>query len=80
MNKSQAIADLSLALSRVTTADQSATLIRRALRVTGLTNASTISPLDMDALLEALAAEGGIVQALAEDIAANGLDPEPRAA
>ena len=80
MDKSQAISDLSIALSGVTTTDNALTLIQRALRVTGLSNATTIGNTDMNALLQALASEGGAIQELAELIAINGLDTGPKAA
>lgn len=73
MQKSQAIAELTAALSRTMSADETAQLLQRALRVTGLTHAQTVTPEDTYALLCALAAEGGPVQELAEWIAVHGL-------
>ena len=67
-------------LMRVTTADDTTGVMQRALRVSGLTHATSIDERDMLALLHALAAEGGAIQELAQDIALNGIDPEPRAA
>lgn len=84
MNRAQAIAELTIELQRVTAADETLALIQRALRNTGLSNASTITPQDMTALLQAIAAEGGAIQELAESLAIHGTDPRtprtPRAA
>ncbi len=80
MNKSQAIADLSIQLAQVTTADNALALIRRALRVTGLTNVNTLTDADMTSLLQALAAEGGAIQEIAEQIAVGGTGIGPKAA
>ena len=74
MNKSQAVADLSFQLAGVTTTDLAQQAIRRAMRVTGLTHATQISEGDMNSLLQALAAEGGVVQQLAEQLAIQSLD------
>ena len=73
MNKGQAVADLSIQLSAVTTAERAQEIIRRALRATGLTNSPIIDEAGMDALLQAIAAEGGAIQELAEQIAVHGL-------
>ncbi|MEE8336589.1 MAG: hypothetical protein V3R95_00865 [Dehalococcoidia bacterium] len=73
MNKGQAIADLSLELSAVTTAERAQEIIQRALRTTGLSNAPVIDAASMDSLLQAIAAEGGAVQEIAEQIAVQGL-------
>lgn len=80
MEKSQTIAELTAALTRALPADEASTLIRRALRSTGLTHAHDITPEDTYALLCALAAEGGPVQELAEYIAVHGLGVGPKAA
>jgi hypothetical protein len=76
MNRGQAIADLELELSEVTSIERAQQIIQRALRVTGLTNSPMIGSRDMEALLQAIAAEGGIIQQLAEEIAINGLPSE----
>jgi hypothetical protein len=80
MEKSQAVAELTAALTRALPADEASALVRRALRSTGLTHAQTVTPQDTYALLCALAAEGGPVQELAEYIAVHGLGIDPRAA
>ena len=80
MEKSQAVAELTAALTRALPADEAASLIRRALRLTGLSHAETVTPEDTYALLCALAAEGGPVQELAEYIAVHGLGTGPKAA
>lgn len=80
MEKSQAVAELTAALSRALPADEATSLMRRALRVTGLTHARIITPDDTYALLCALAAEGGPVQEIAEYIAVHGLGTGPKAA
>ena len=80
MDKTQAVAELTAALTRALPADEAATLIRRALRLTGLTHVETVTPEDTYALLCALAAEGGPVQELAEYIAVHGLGIDPKAA
>ncbi len=80
MEKSQAVAELTAALTRTLSTDEAAALIRRALRSTGLTHAEVVTPEDTYALLCALAAEGGPVQELAEYIAVHGLGIGPKAA
>jgi hypothetical protein len=76
MNKSQAIADLAIQLSEVTTAENALTMIQRALRMSGLTHVNSLTDADMNELLSALAAEGGLIQNIAEQIAINGLDAD----
>lgn len=73
MNKGQAIADLSLELSAVTTVERAQEIIQRALRATGLSNAPIIDEASMDSLLRAISAEGGAIQEIAEQIAVQGL-------
>lgn len=73
MNKGQAIADLSLELTAVTTIERAQEIIQKALRATGLSNSPIIDEHAMDSLLQAIAAEGGPIQELAEQIAVNGL-------
>jgi hypothetical protein len=83
MNKAQAIADIAYQLSAITTPDRAASLIQRALRVTGLSHQSTITPDDVTELLRAIAAEGGPIQEIAQQIALYGLGndgPAPRTA
>lgn len=76
MNKGQAIADLSVQLTTVTTVERAQEIIQRALRATGLSNSPIIDEAGMDSLLQAIAAEGGIIQELAERIAIQGLGSE----
>ena len=73
MNKSQAVADLSIQLSSVTTAERAQEVIQRALRTAGLTNSPLIDEADLVALLQAIAAEGGAIQEIAEQIAVDGI-------
>ena len=74
MHKAQAVADLSLELASVTGTERALEIINRALRATGLTHATTISDAEMQNLLMAVAAEGGPIQQLAEQIAIHGAD------
>ncbi len=80
MNKAQATADLTMRLARVTTVDNALAIVQRAFRTTGLTNAHTIRESDMNALLQALAAEGGTIQTIAEQLAIEGDGHGPLAA
>lgn len=80
MNKSQAVAELTAALSRTMATDDALALIRVALRACGLTYANTLTQQDVRALLGALASEGGPIQELAEFLATNGMGEGPRAA
>ena len=73
MNKSQAVADLSIQLSSVTTTERAQEVIQRALRTAGLTNSPVIDETDLVALLQAIAAEGGAIQEIAEQIAVDGI-------
>ena len=73
MNKSQAVADLSIQLSSVTTAERAQEVIQRALRTAGLTNSPMIDEVDLVALLQAIAGEGGAIQEIAEQIAVDGI-------
>ncbi len=73
MLKAQAVADLALMLTQVTSPDRAQDAIRRALRSTGLSNATRIEDTDMHELLAALAAEGGPIQDLAVQIAIYGV-------
>ncbi len=74
MLKAQAMADLALMLTQVTSPDRAQEAIRRAMRSSGLTNATRISDGDMQELLTALAAEGGPIQDLAVQIAIYGVE------
>jgi hypothetical protein len=73
MNKSQAVADLSVQLSSVTSAERAQEVIQRALRTAGLTNSPVIDESDLATLLQAIAAEGGAIQEIAEQIAVDGI-------
>jgi len=73
MNKGQAITDLSLELTAVTTSERGQEIIEKALRVTGLSKRPIIDESAMITLLQAIAAAGGPIQQLAEQIAVNGL-------
>ncbi len=74
MLKAQAIADLALMMTQVTSPDRAQEAIRRAIRSAGLSNATRVSEADMHELLAALAAEGGPIQELAVQMAINGVD------
>ncbi len=74
MLKAQAVADLALMMTQVTSPDRAQEAIRRAIRSAGLTNAVRVSEDDMHELLTALAAEGGPIQELAVQIAINGTE------
>jgi len=73
MHRSQAIADLAVSLSAVTAVETAMRSIRRALRVTGLEHAQLLDERDMHRLLAAIAAEGGVLQSIAEQIAIHGM-------
>ncbi len=73
MNKSQAVADLTVQLAGVTTIERTQEIIQRALRATGLTNAIIVDDSQMNELLQVIAGEGGVIQELAEQIAVEGL-------
>ena len=68
MNKAQPTAGLTMRIARITTVEDARTLVQRAFRVTGLSNATSIRDSDMDALLQVLGTEGGAIQAMAEQI------------
>lgn len=72
--RSQVVADLAIQLAEVTSIERTGEILQRALRATGLTNATLFNDQDIQVLLQAVAAEGGLVQQLAEDIAVNGID------
>jgi hypothetical protein len=74
MLKAQAVADLALMLTQVTAPDRAQDAIRRALRSSGLSNATHITDTDMHEMLAALAAEGGPIQDLAVQIAIYGVE------
>lgn len=69
MLKAQAIADLAIMLTGITSTDRAQEAIQRALRSTGLTHATKVDSDEFQQLLAALAAEGGPIQELAERIA-----------
>ena len=74
MFKSQAVADLAVMLSGVTSMDVVETAITRALRASGLADASTIDDSELLRLLAALAAEGGPMEQIAVQVAVHGLE------
>jgi hypothetical protein len=74
MLKTQAIADLAMMLSGVTSTDRARMAIQRALNSTGLMQAHTLDQLDLQRLLMAIAAEGGAIEEIARQIAVQGLD------
>lgn len=80
MNKAQPTAGLTMRIARITTVEDARTLVQRAFRVTGLSNATSIRDSDMDALLQVLGTEGGAIQAMAEQIAIYGGGHGPIAA
>ena len=73
MNRGQAIADLSIQLTAVTSVERAQEIIQRALRTAGLTNAPIIDEMGMSSLLQDRAAEGGAIQEIAEQVAVNGI-------
>ena len=80
MNKAQVVADLTIQLAEITSVDRAGAVIQRALRSTGLSNAPTLDEQDITSLLQAIAAEGGPVQELAEQIALHGINPTDQSA
>ncbi len=74
MHKAQAIADLSFELASVTTTERALEIINRALRMTGLDNATTINEAQMNELLTAISTEGGAIQEFAERLAVHRSD------
>ena len=74
MLKTQAIADLAIMLSGVTSTDRARMAIQRALNATGLTQAQTLDQVDLRRLLMAITAEGGAIEEIARQIAVQGLD------
>ncbi len=71
--REEAIAELSRALSSVTTVELADEITRKALRATGLSDSPSITDADMDSLLREIGAEGGLVQELAELLRVEGL-------
>lgn len=80
MLKAQAIADLSFELAETQGTDRALQTIRRALRTTGLDRSPTLDHAEMHLLLLAIAAEGGPLQQLAEQLALRGMDALDQAA
>ncbi len=66
---SQAVADLQLLLAGVTTPERARDLVRDALTRSGLTREPRISEAELRQLLAAIAAEGGVAQEVAEQLA-----------
>ncbi|MFA7248055.1 MAG: hypothetical protein WC273_00300 [Dehalococcoidia bacterium] len=73
MFTSQAVADLALMLSGVTTVDVADRAIKQALRTTGLLSAPTVDQDDIARLLVALAAQGGPIEEMAVEMAIHGI-------
>lgn len=71
--RSQVVADLATQLSAVTPVENAITTIRGALRVTGLTNTPILNEIDVTHLLQAIAAEGGMLESIAQQIAVGGI-------
>jgi hypothetical protein len=71
--RSQVMADLAIQLSAVTPVENAINTVRRALRVTGLTNTPILNAVDVNHLLQAIAAEGGMLESIAQQIATNGV-------
>lgn len=72
--RSQVMADLAIQLSAVTPVEDAINTVRRALRVTGLTHTPLLNESDVMHLLEAIAAEGGMLESIAQQIATAGLE------
>ncbi len=72
--RSQVMADLTIQLAAVTSVENAISIVSRALRVTGLTNAPLLNENDITHLLEAIAAEGGLPQSVAQQIAITGIE------
>ncbi len=77
MFTSQAFADLTLLLARVTTPARAGRTVARALRQTGLAEAATLDERDLQRLLAALAAQEGPLEQAAVQLAIDGLDEPP---
>lgn len=71
--RSQVMADLTYQLSAVTPVENAINTVRRALRVTGLTNTPILNEVDVNHLLQAIAAEGGLLESIAQQIAVSGV-------
>ena len=72
--RSQVMADLAIQLSAVTSVENAINTVRRALRVTGLTNTPLLNETDVTHLLQAIAAEGGPLESIAQQIAVTGIE------
>jgi hypothetical protein len=72
--RSQVMADLTIQLSAVTPVENAINVVRRALRVTGLTNTPILNEADVNHLLQAIAAEGGLLESIAQQIATLGIE------
>ena len=71
--RSQLMADLTIQLSAATSVENAINTVRRALRVTGLTNTPLLNETDVTHLLQAIAAEGGLLESIAQQIATSGI-------
>lgn len=72
--RSQVMADLAIQLSAVTPVENAINTLRRAFRVTGLTHTPLLNESDVMHILEAIAAEGGMLESIAQQIATSGLE------
>ena len=73
MFTAQAVADLALLLTNVTTVEHADRAIKRALHSTGLHQSPTVDQDDLARLFVALAAQGGPIEGIAMEIAIHGL-------
>ena len=81
MLRAQTIADLSFELAETQGTDRALQTIRRALRTTGLDRTTSLNESETRLPLIAIAAEGGPLQQIAEQLALRGMDkpaPTPR--
>ncbi len=73
LSREEAITQLSQALSAVTSFEFADQITEKALLATGLSDSPFITDENMDALLQAIGDEGGLVQELAELLRQQGL-------
>ncbi len=72
MFTSQAVADIAMMLTSVTSVEHADRAITQALRSTGLLSTPTVDQQDIDRLLVALAAQGGPIETIAVQLAIHG--------
>jgi hypothetical protein len=78
MRTSEAIAELTMLLSCVTSTDRAGAAVERALLATGLAGTRNLDGTDMQRLLAALATEGGAIEQIAIQVAVDGVSSTPR--